>query len=398
MDQIQEIKSLAETQGKLLDSTRELKSFMEKANGEIQSNAAMSIETKSAIEKLSTTAADLTEKCTDLERKLAAGAEEGREKANESAGEQLVKSESFQAMISGRSKFARIEIKTAIVNATGQNQPLVSDMRMPGIVANPDRILTIRDMLPVGRTNSNLIQFTRENVFTNNAGPQYASPARENVAKPESGITFTLENAPVVTLAHFIPVSRQVLDDAPQLQSYVNGRLTYGLKLEEEDQLLNGTGLSGNIGGILKSGNYVAYNRNVSGDTALDTLRRSITQAALAEYPVDAFILNPVDWERIEIAKATTGEYLFSGDMGPVNSLGPRLWGRRVVVTNSMTSGKFLAGAFMMGASIWDRMDAAVQISYEDGDNFKKNMATLLAEERLALTVFRPASFIYGNL
>lgn len=398
MEQIQEIKSLAETQSKLLDSTRELKAFMEKANGEIQANAAVSLETKAALDKLSATSADLSEKCIELERKMSAGAEDGREKQGETAGDMLIKSDAFQAMVAGRSKFARIELKTAIVNATGQNQPLVSDMRVPGIIANPNRVLTIRDMLPVGRTTSNLIQFTRENVFTNSAGPQYASPARENVTKPESGITFTLENAPVVTLAHFIPVSRQVLDDAPQLQSYVNGRLTYGLKLEEEDQLLNGTGLSGNIGGILKSGNYTAYNRTATGDTALDTLRKAITQAALAEYPVDAFVLNPEDWEAIELLKTTTGEYIFADDMGPVNALGPRLWGRRVVVTNSIAQGTFLAGAFMMGASIWDRMDAAVQISYEDGDNFKKNMATLLAEERLALTVFRPASFIAGSL
>jgi HK97 family phage major capsid protein len=393
MSDINEIKALAETQGTLLSTTKELKSWMEKANGEIAAVKSVEAETKSAMEKLSAKAGELTEKCLELERKLSAGAEQGQQ-AVESVGSMLVKSDAFQSMAQGRSKFARIELKTAIVNATGQNQPLVADMRVPGIIANPNRVLTIRDVLPTGRTSSNLVQFTRENVFTNNANAQYSSPAREDVTKPESGITFTLANAPVVTLAHFIPVSRQVLDDAPQLESYVNSRLTYGLKLEEEDQLLNGSGTSGNISGILTTGNFVAYNRAATGDTRLDTIRKAILQAQLSEYTADTVVLNPADWARMELTKASDGQYIMAN---PMDLAGPRIWGKRVVATNSIAAGTFLVGAMSMGAQIWDRMDAAVQISYEDGDNFKKNMATLLAEERLALTVYRPAAFIKGT-
>lgn len=392
---ITEIKALADTQTALLKTTRELKEWSEKANGEIDATRKMEAETKAAIEKLSTTAVELTDKCLALERKMAAGAEQAAEKNPETPGELLVKSEGFKAMQSRTGTRARVEVKTAIVNATGQNQPLVPDMRVPGIVANPNRVLTIRDLIPVGRTTSNLIQFAKENVFTNNAGPQYSSPNRENVTKPESGITFTLANAPVVTLAHWIPVSRQVLDDAPQLQSYVNGRLMYGLKLEEEDQLLNGDGTGSNISGILDSGNFTAYNRGVTGDTAIDTLRRAITQGALSNYSMDTIVLNPADWEEIELTKATDGQYILAN---PQSMLGPQLWGRRVVATNSITAGTFLVGAMAMGAQIWDRMDASVQISYEDGDNFKKNMATLLAEERLALTIYRPTAFISGSI
>jgi HK97 family phage major capsid protein len=393
MTDISEIKALAETQGTLLATTRELKSWMEKANGEIAAVKSVENETKSAMEKLAAKAGELTDKCLELERKMTAGKEDGQQ-AQQSFGEQFVKSDAFQAMASGRSKFARMEFKTAIINATGQNQPLVASDRIPGIIANPDRVLTIRDVLPTGRTSSNLVEFTRENVFTNSAAAQYASPARENVTKPESGITFTLASAPVVTLAHFIPVSRQVLDDAPQLQSYVNSRLTFGLKLEEEDQLLNGSGTSGNLSGILTSGNFVAYNRAVSGDTRLDTIRRAIEQAALSEFTADTVVLNPTDWARIELTKATDGQYIMAN---PMDAMAPRIWGKRVVATNSIAAGTFLVGAMSMGAQIWDRMDAAVQISYEDGDNFKKNMATLLAEERLALTVYRPSAFVKGT-
>lgn len=389
-----EIKALAEVQGTLLEKHRELKSWMEKANGEIEVAKSASVETKNALEKLADQSAELAEKCLEIERRVTDGFDGAKQAQEDSAGEMLVKSDSFKAMAEGRSKFARVEMKAAIVNATGQNQPLVPADRLTGIINNPNRILTIRDALPVGRTTSNLIEFTKENVFTNSAGPQYDSPARENVTKPESGITFTLATAAVVTLAHFIPVSRQVLDDSPQLESYVNSRLLYGLKLEEEDQLLNGNGASGNISGLLASGNFTAYNRAVTGDTKLDTLRRAVTQAQLSEFMADTIVLNPQDWEEIELLKATDNQYVWSN---PVAMAGPQIWGKRVIPTNSITAGTFLVGAMAMGAQVWDRQDAAVQISYEDGDNFKKNMATLLAEERLALTVYRPAAFISGS-
>ena len=394
MSDINEIKALAEVQGTLLNTTRELKGWMEKANGEIEVARSTSVETKAALEKLADRSAELAEKCLEIERRVADGFDGAKQAQEDTAGELLVKSDSFKAMAEGRSKFARVEMKAAIINATGQNQPLVPADRLVGIINNPNRILTIRDVLPVGRTSSNLIEFTKENVFTNNAGPQYDSPARENVVKPESGITFTLASAPVVTLSHFIPVSRQVLDDAPQLESYINSRLMYGLKLEEEDQLLNGNGTSGNISGLLASGNFTAYNRAVTGDTKLDTLRRAVTQAQLSEFMADTIVMNPADWEEIELLKATDNQYVWSN---PVAMAGPQIWGKRVIPTNSITAGTFLVGAFSMGAQIWDRMDAAVQISFEDGDNFKKNMATILCEERICLTIFRPSAFISGS-
>lgn len=387
-----ELKALADAQTELRGTTKELRAFMEKANGEIDVAKSLSVETKAAIEKLTAKATELTDRCMTLEQKMSAP---GKEDApSESIGETFVKSDEWKAVQQRRGGTARIEVKTAIVNATGQNQPLVPDMRVPGIVTLPNRMLTVRDLLPVGRTSSNLVQFTKENVFTNNAGPQYSSPNYENVTKPESGITFTLANAAVVTLAHWIPVSRQVLEDSPMLQSYINSRLMYGLKLEEEDQLLNGNGSSGNISGLLDSGNYTAYTRRVTGDTYVDTLRRAITQAALSNYMPDAIIVNPADWEVIELTKETTGAYIWAN---PAVAAGPQIWGVRVVPSNSISADTFLVGSFAMGAQIWDRADASVQISFENDTNFVKNMATLLAEERLALTVYRPSAFISGN-
>ena len=75
----------------------------------------------------------------------------------------------------------------------------------------------------------------------------------------------------------------------------------------------------------------------------------------------------------------------------------PQLWRLPVVDSSAMPAGDFMVGAFNIAAQVFDREDANIQVSTEDGDNFIKNMVTIRAEERLALIVFRPESFVYGT-
>jgi HK97 family phage major capsid protein len=93
---------------------------------------------------------------------------------------------------------------------------------------------------------------------------------------------------------------------------------------------------------------------------------------------------------------AGTDDRYIIGD--PSQMLTERLWGLPVVVTNSIAAGTFLLGSFDMGAQIWDRQDATIEVSRENSDNFVKNMVTILAEERIALTVYRTQAFITGSL
>jgi HK97 family phage major capsid protein len=287
-----------------------------------------------------------------------------------------------------------IHRKTAMINATGQNQPLVPDQRVGGIITAPNRRLTIRDLLPQLTTTSNLVQFASENVFTNNAGPQFSSPNdKENVLKNESGITFTLSNAAVATIAHWIPASRQLLADASGLQAYIDSRLMYGLKLEEEEQILLGDGTGGNLSGIYTNG--TTYNRGVSNDTRIDCLLKAMLQVAISEYTASGIVLNPIDWTAIQLIKDTTGRYIFAD---PQAMTSPRMWGLPVVATNTMSEGTFLVGAFDLAAAIWDREDATVRVAEQHDDFFVRNMVAILCEERMALTIYRTAAMVKGSL
>ena len=137
-----------------------------------------------------------------------------------------------------------------------------------------------------------------------------------------------------------------------------------------------------------------AYNRSASADTKLDAIRRSLTQLQIAEFEGSGIVMSPSDWEAIELLKETTGGYIWAN---PMAQGGPRLWGLPVVVTNAMTTGTFLVGAFNVAAQIWDREDASIRVAEQHADFFIKNMVAILAEERLALTVYRPLSFIKGS-
>jgi len=316
----------------------------------------------------------------------------------ESVGEMFTNSDNYAALQSKSSKSAILELKTAIINATGPRQPLVQAHRVPGIVANPDRILTVRDLLPIGQTSSNLIEFAKENVFTNNAGPQVGgSPeAFENVTKPESGITFTLTSEAVQTIGHWVPASKQVIADSTMLQSYINARLTYGLKLKEETQLLTGSGANGELNGIYTQATaYSLRSPQISNEITL--IRDMIRQAHASEYLPDAIILNPTDWYDIDVRTVGTGDDRYV--VGNPRAMSqPMLWGLPVVLSNSMASGTALVGAFGAGAQIWDRMESTIEVSTENSDNFVTNMCTILAEERLALTVYRPGAFIKASI
>lgn len=387
-----DVKDLAKLDEELVKTQQVLEDFVEKATKHLKDGDVAMVEAKGAIDKLSDKLITLTDRCTDLEQQLNAKANALDGNGVIDVGDMVVKSEAFKDYLEGRRDKARIELKTAIINATGQNQPLVPADRLAGINTTANRVLRMRDVLATGRTSSNLIEYAKENVYTNNAGPTVSgSPqAFENVTKPESAITFTLATATVVTLAHWIPVSKQILSDSPALQSYVNSRLMYGLKLKEDTQILTGTGSNGELPGLYTNRTAYTATSPATYTTKLDILREAIRQCAASEYMATAIVLHHTDWAAVELAKDSQNRYIFAN---PQSAATPMLWGLPVIVTNSMTSGAFLVGAFDMAAQLWDREDATVEIGL-NSDNFTKNMRTILCEERLALTIYRAAAMV----
>lgn len=392
-------KEFQELLAKLTARDDELKALVEKANGEAKAAGVVAAETKAAIEKIVEGNAAIHARLLDMEQKQARRMG-GDFDLLKSTGASFTDSDNFKKLQAEGRGTARMTFKSITMNAavtnvtssttgTGGVGNAIAPDRLSGIISPPDRRMTVRDLLLPGRTGSNLIQYVQETGFQN-----MAAPVAEGGSKPQSDLSLDLVDTPVRTIAHWIKASVQVLADIPLLQSYIDGRLRYGLQYVEEQQLLAGDGTGQNLEGLIPQA--TAFNESLlkADDQQVDILRRAILQVRIAEYAASGIVLNPIDWADIETLKDSNGRYIFGN---PGQNLQPRMWGLPVVDTNAMPSGHFMVGAFNLAAQVFDREDANVQVSTEDGDNFTKNMVTIRAEERLALAVFRPQSFVYGG-
>jgi HK97 family phage major capsid protein len=280
---------------------------------------------------------------------------------------------------------------SSVGNNTSNGTSLVPAHRVGEIVTPYQRELRVRDLLNKARTTSNTIEWPKETAFDNQA-----RPVTEGQGKPYSNLTFELQSTPVRTIAHMFKCSRQILDDAPALASYINRRGVYGLQQKEEAQLLTGNGVGQNLNGIVPQATAFSPQFTIAHETPIDRILEAISQAEDSEIPVNGVVLNKRDWRRITGVKDEEGRYI-SGQ-SPFGLTDPRLWGVNIVATNAMAQGEFLAGAFQDGATIFDRMDVEVMISTENDRDFEQNLVSVRIESRLALAVFRPDAFITGDL
>ncbi|WP_276716889.1 phage major capsid protein [Pseudooceanicola nitratireducens] len=398
LDDIKSVEQLAaDIKADHAKATDAVKEIAEKALAEAKKGVESSASLKENADEQLLKMNELTEQITSIEQKLARAKEfDERAKAAKSIGQQFVEAEDVKSLLDSDVKRGKAQmlLKATITSATtdtaGAAGAAVEATRLPGVVADPNRRMTIRDLLMPGQMDGSTLEYVQETGFNNNA-----APVAEGAAKPQSDIKLALISTTAKVIAHTAKASRQILDDAAQMRSYIDGRLRYGLAFKEEQQLLSGDGTGQNLLGIIPQATAYSAAFAPAAETVIDKLRLAMLQAALAEYPATGHVMNPIDWARVELTKDSEGRYIIGnpGGEGPAT-----LWKLPVVETQAIAVDKFLTGAFRLGAQVFDRWQARVELATENEDDFVKNMVTMLCEERLALAVYRPEAFIYGDL
>lgn len=288
-----------------------------------------------------------------------------------------------------------IETKALILTSNTSGGALVR-REYGGLVDLPLRPLTIRDVISVGRTGSNLIEYVRVTAKTRGATvvPEATGTSGGGYtasAKPEAGMTLAIVQEGVKTIAVWMPITRQILSDAPQLESMIDNFLESDLELELEDEMISGTG-GANFTGLE---NTAGLTPQAFVTDMLTTTRKARTAAMITgRARSTAYLLNPYDWEALDLTKDAENRYYFGGPL----SLGTKqLWGLPVIESEAIPQGTGYTGD-LKKMMLWDREQPTTRVTDSHSDFFTHNLIAILTELRAAFGVLRPAAIVRIDL
>jgi HK97 family phage major capsid protein len=293
-----------------------------------------------------------------------------REPDRQSWGDLFVGSDAFANYV-GAGSSARVELPGILDLETRAPITMGDGISIPYLYTPPEPSFGSPLMDACGHipTNSNSVSYVQ---WTPN--PQGAAPiVAEGAAKPEAVMTATPTNDTLDTYAHWKEITRQALEDIPQIRALVEGRLRQGIMRSLE---------SATAAALAAAPLDPSTGSAAGGDTILSAIRIGIATVQANGYNPNAVIINPLDAANIDIG-------IMGGTLGGP-SMNGNLWGLRAIASSDLPPGTAYVGDFKSAVTIFDRGSTTVYLTDSHADNFVKNVLLLLAEIRALVTVPEP--------
>lgn len=269
-----------------------------------------------------------------------------------------------------------------VLESTGANADSIAQQVVPGLFdpgLRQER-LTLADLFGQGQATGGVIRYMK--AVTRNAPADTATA--EGASKPGAEFGFDDATESLTKLAAFIPVSEEMLEDAPAVRDYINAHLPLmveqGLESKLATELYAAAGLT-------------AAPATLGGDAGngFDALAAGINALQTDDFfEPDALLIHPLDYWRLRTDKDSNDNYYGSGPWAPP-SIGP--WGLRTVVSQSATQGSPIVGNFREGGTLWRKGGTRLEVSNSHDSFFRLNLLAVRAELRYALTLYFPAAF-----
>jgi HK97 family phage major capsid protein len=281
----------------------------------------------------------------------------------------------------GQPAMIDMSVKTLFQRTAGlQPENVRSGLVVPAVNFSMAEIL---DLVPIFNISQGAFKYMEETTRTH-----AATEAAEGTAYPESTFAYAEKSSDVQKIADSIPVTDEQLEDEDSVASLLNQRLTYGVKRRLGSQILNGSGLSPNLRGVL---NVVGIQTQAKGtDSIMAAGYKAITKVRFTgQAEPNAFVFHPNDWQEVVLAQEASGNFLWGHpSMGPITSL----WGLRVALSTGIAENTALIGDWTNFSRLDEKRGVEVQVGYV-GAQFTEGKKTLRADMRAAFTVTRPTAF-----
>lgn len=276
--------------------------------------------------------------------------------------------------------------RTTVTNASGSGGGVIWSDRLEDLITPiPKRMVRLLDLVTVGTTDTDTVEWVNETTVTDNAAETaYGTNA------PESAYGYTKASTTVKRIPHFVPATRGALSDSAQLSTLLNSRLSRGLRFRLENQVLAGDGTGENLTGFAASG--IVTNTQAKGtDSYFDAVHKGITKVRTTYFDEPSSIgIHPTDFESVLLEKDANGNYVHgrAASEGTVTTI----WGLTPVVSTVFTQGAPWVADFSQ-YYLWIREALSVSMSTEHASFFIQGLVAILAEMRAAAATIQPAAF-----
>lgn len=241
---------------------------------------------------------------------------------------------------------------------------------------------SLLDLIPAMQHGQPLYRYLRQSVRTNNA-----AVVAEGAQKPTSVYTIVPIDGALSVIAHLSEgVPRYWFEDAAALKPFIQDELAYGLRSAVEAKVLADINATSGI-------QIQAYSTSM-----LQTLRKSVTAIEVQGHTPGWFLLNPSDWETIELDALANAQPVDLQAI-PFDPVARRLFGLPVVVSNAQAAG--VSHTVATGAVAVDTDTQGVAIQWTEtsnADDFGKNLVRARCEGRFGTSVYQPMGVVKGDL
>lgn len=270
-----------------------------------------------------------------------------------------------------------VGVMTEAASLTGN--PYVSYINSPALRAfvNP-HLRSIFNIIPV---STGSVSFPRGN---SPVGEGSFGKQTEGSAKAQLDYDVTVVNKVLQFIAGYVKVSRQMVDDLPFLNSYLQQSLIEDFQRAEDTYYLNDLASSATAG-------------SSSGANTAEKFVDYVAQLGSANWQANLILTTFTGWANVLKTVPSGGSYSVPGGITIDNQGNIRMMGIPVIPHSLVTASK----AYVLDTtkfSIAQQSGLAVRSTEFDQDDFVKNLITFRCEARCDLMQFQPSACIYGSI